>query len=66
MAMAYCTTCDTHVDLDEQEGYVLGSDGEFICEKCLDKQKDLFLTDVWEDDGQPDEAQEWYDYDPDC
>lgn len=20
----------------------------------------------WEDDGQPDEAQEWYDFDPDC
>jgi len=20
----------------------------------------------WEDDGQPDETQEWYDFDPDC
>ena len=20
----------------------------------------------WEDDGQPDEAQEWHDFDPDC
>ena len=23
-------------------------------------------TDDYEDDGQPDEAQEWHDYDPDC
>ena len=62
MAMAYCTTCDTHVDIDEQEGYEVGDDGEFICEKCLDK-----LVDKWlDDDGQPDEAQEWHDYDPDC
>jgi len=22
--------------------------------------------DDYEDDGQPDEAQEWYDFDPDC
>lgn len=24
------------------------------------------FSDEDEDDGQPDEAQEWYDYDPDC
>ena len=24
------------------------------------------LLEEWEDDGQPDEAQEWYDFDPDC
>lgn len=26
----------------------------------------LSEPDIYEDDGQPDEAQEWYDYDPDC
>tara|TARA_R110000868_G_scaffold405033_1_gene683929 strand:- start:249 stop:464 length:216 start_codon:yes stop_codon:yes gene_type:complete len=26
----------------------------------------LSAPDAYEDDGQPDEAQEWYDYDPDC
>jgi len=30
----------------------------------------LLITDcpssVWEDDGQPDEQQEWHDFDPDC
>lgn len=24
------------------------------------------LTDLFEDDGQPDEQQEWHDYDPEC
>lgn len=24
------------------------------------------VSDISESDGQPDEAQEWYDYDPDC
>ena len=24
------------------------------------------FADGWEDDGQPDEAQEWHDFDPDC
>jgi len=27
-------------------------------------EDDEFET--WEDDGQPDEFQEWYDFDPDC
>ena len=30
----------------------------------------VLITDTpqieWDDDGQPDEAQEWHDYDPDC
>ena len=24
------------------------------------------MSGAYEDDGQPDEAQEWYDFDPDC
>lgn len=31
---------------------------DLICETCLDE--------IDEYDGQPDEAQEWYDFDPDC
>lgn len=27
---------------------------------------DLDDEDYYEDDGQPDEAQEWYDFDPEC
>jgi len=27
---------------------------------------DGWHVEVFEDDGQPDEAQEWHDYDPDC
>ena len=30
------------------------------CEGCADPD------DFYDDDGQPDEAQEWYDFDPDC
>lgn len=31
-------------------------------------EPDVYNQDPYgdEDDGQPDEAQEWYDYDPDC
>ena len=31
------------------------------CDDCGGEQDYYF-----EDDGQPDEAQEWYDFDPDC
>ena len=34
---------------------------EPICEQCLQEIED---DDYYEDE--PDEAQEWYDYDPDC
>jgi|TARA_R110002074_G_scaffold311511_2_gene482353 hypothetical protein len=33
-----------------------------ICDACLEEEE------AWqyEDDGQPDEMQEWHDFDPDC
>ena len=41
-------------DIDPIEGLDMAMD------ECED-------VDEWyEDDGQPDEAQEWYDFDPDC
>jgi hypothetical protein len=44
-----------------------GEKGKFRREE----DADLFLKteeeeDLYEDDGQPDEAQEWYDFDPDA
>ena len=46
------------------------------CEDCADQLDRAIVCrngdveadiDEWyEDDGQPDEAQEWYDFDPDC
>ena len=30
------------------------------------EEKPIMFEDDWEDDGQPDEAQEWYDFDPDA
>lgn len=38
---------------------VFSEEGMELCPECDD-------SDDYEDDGQPDEAQEWYDYDPDC
>jgi hypothetical protein len=35
-------------------------EGMIYCEDCS------WLMDMSDDDGQPDEAQEWYDYDCDC
>ena len=32
----------------------------------LERRCDEEYKDVYEYDGQPDEAQEWYDFDPDC
>lgn len=30
------------------------------------RANDILDDEEYEDDGQPDEAQEWYDFDPDC
>jgi hypothetical protein len=45
-----------HDGCDDCQWIANETDGEFlICDECS-----------WEDDGQPDEAQEWHDFDPDC
>lgn len=31
-----------------------------------DHREEMDLLEAYEDDGQPDEMQEWHDYDPDC
>jgi hypothetical protein len=36
-----------------------------LCEQFLEGAEDLESAD-YEHDGQPDEAQEWHDFDPDC
>lgn len=40
---------------------------EIAAQLCVDVElvNDI-VCDIQESDGQPDEAQEWYDYDPDC
>ena len=44
------------------KGYYEFTDEELMAEV---DQRGVFLDDV-ESDGQPDEAQEWHDFDPDC
>lgn len=46
-------------ELDEVEiALLLGVDEQLVTDIVYDM--------AYENDGQPDEAQEWYDYDPDC
>jgi len=53
-APMYCETCH-RVERDPimLDAETCGQCGGYLA--CMD-----------EDDGQPDEAQEWHDYDPDC
>jgi hypothetical protein len=45
-----------------------------VCTECGQKCESGFVDDdgvcdecaPWEDDGQPSEAQEWHDFDPEC
>ena len=51
---------DTH---DEEGNYIWNEEAiqfEDEMDNLYDEDED------YEDDGQPDEAQEWYDFDPDC
>ena len=50
----FCDCCDDHVSASSQ-----------VCTECGEPLVDNPEWD-WEDDGQPDEAQEWFDFDPDC
>ena len=48
------------------EGYEDYTDDELVME-CLNRDMpDSYYFDETEDDGQPDEAQEWHDFDPEC
>lgn len=37
-----------------------------LCERFLEESERLLNAESEESDGQPDEAQEWHDFDPDC
>lgn len=67
----YDPNMQVHMSMNMEYQSLIRSDfvEEFVRE---DGSKYLLITDcpnsVWEDDydGQPDEAQEWHDFDPDC
>ena len=54
--MLLCTICECSIDRGVENDLVMPT-----CDACAE-------VEAWEyeDDGQPDEAQEWYDFDPDC
>jgi hypothetical protein len=51
---------------------VLTDEGKFTfvtkeeCDEFVKSIEEPKEEDLYEDDGQPDEAQEWYDFDPDA
>lgn len=60
MALVRCEHCDGLCDPDHNI-MEEGPDGGLWCENCLlghDRELDR--------DSEPSEAQEWYDYDPEC
>ncbi|MEK9895201.1 MAG: hypothetical protein VW518_02070 [Burkholderiaceae bacterium] len=53
--------------LDNGEKEFFATNEEAIKRKEeLEDSSTIMFEDDWEDDGQPDEAQEWYDFDPDA
>ena len=48
------------------QGYDNYTDHELV-QECLERDlPDSYYFDDTENDGQPDEAQEWHDFDPEC
>ena len=59
--MAFCIICECCIDRGVENDLVLPT-----CDACAEVEGWDVADDWAELDGQPDEAQEWYDYDPDC
>lgn len=55
MAIYLCAKCDRFFDDDYDPCEEVN--GDLVCPGCYECE---------EEDGQPDEFQEWYDFDPDC
>lgn len=68
----FSTEIDLDIDLDDsddqREGIRKALSDCFIIVWGVGKVRVLFEDELAEpeDDGQPDEAQEWHDFDPDC
>jgi hypothetical protein len=60
--MYYCEQCDNYIDNDYHPCEVDPRDPKGLTLVC----PDCFFFLVEDPDGQPDEAQEWHDFDPDC
>ncbi len=54
--MLLCTICECSIERGVENDLVMPT-----CDDCAEAE-------AWEyeDDGQPDEMQEWHDFDPDC
>ena len=72
-----CPTCDERTssnlasepDLEEYPELECLDPNEMYCIHCITNMEDEIQSERRADaeyDGQPDEAQEWHDFDPDC
>jgi len=58
-AQAVAEMCLAYMSEDDVADMMLAND-------ILDEDLEEYETEDLLDDGQPDEAQEWYDFDPEC
>ena len=67
-----CTECSEEHDTSEVKFLNIEEDMEgrdimyFTCPVTSLEAKSLVYASTEDSDGQPDEAQEWHDFDPDC
>ena len=52
--MEFCILCDAGFEVEDRQNDLC----QIVCDDCA--------ADEYEYDGQPDEMQEWHDFDPDC
>jgi hypothetical protein len=51
MAVDYCNTCDSYVDLDWQDGYGLVN-GEFMCSSCAEQYLPQWALEIMDNEGE--------------
>ena len=55
--MEFCILCDAGFEPEDRQNDLC----QIVCDDCA-----AFTDECDEYDGQPDEMQEWHDFDPDC
>ncbi len=60
MSMFWCSACDEMKDSDDGCDVSPANELQLICVECMDSRN------AEDDDGQPDEAREWADFDAEC
>jgi hypothetical protein len=51
MAVDYCHTCDSYVDIDYEDGFGLVN-GEFMCGGCIEKHLPEWVIEILDNEGE--------------